>query len=106
MILFIKYALLVLLAAFVAGAALYSIASRRTSDVNLAGKRRSVMNILMGGMLITLALIAMFVFRGSTVSVIVEALFIVIGAFNVFSGIRSYSYYSRLTAGSRASRVK
>lgn len=54
------------------------------------------MNILLGSMLVLLALMSMFLFRGSTISIVVEAVFLVLGAFNVFSGLRSYGYYSRL----------
>jgi hypothetical protein len=53
------------------------------------------MNVMLGAMLVTLSLISMFLFRGSTVNIIVEAAFLLIGVFNIFSGLRSYSYYSR-----------
>lgn len=48
------------------------------------------MNVLLGAMLVTLSLMSMFLFRGSTINIIVEAAFLVIGAFNIFSGLRSY----------------
>ncbi|MNN91914.1 hypothetical protein D3C81_2100970 [compost metagenome] len=53
------------------------------------------MNISMGFMLIVLALIQMFMFSGSTVRVVVGALFMVIGAFNIFAGIRNLGIISR-----------
>ncbi|MNC72863.1 hypothetical protein D3C75_1239780 [compost metagenome] len=59
------------------------------------GRKRSIMNVLLGAMLVTLSLMSMFLFRGSTISIIVEAAFLIIGAFNLFSGLRSYGYYSR-----------
>ncbi|MNP82201.1 hypothetical protein D3C76_1807660 [compost metagenome] len=49
----------------------------------------------MGFMLIVLALIQMFMFSGSTVRVVVGALFMVIGAFNIFAGIRNLGIISR-----------
>ncbi|KUP21151.1 YtpI family protein [Paenibacillus sp. DMB5] len=102
MIMFIKYLLFILLVVFMIGAAAYSLSSRRTSDTQEKGRRRSIMNVLLGAMLVTLSLMSMFLFRGSTLSVIVEAVFLVIGAFNIFSGLRSYGYYSRSGSGRKA----
>ncbi|QSF46650.1 YtpI family protein [Paenibacillus tianjinensis] len=102
MIMLIKYLLFILLVVFMTGAAVYSLSSRRASDPMERGRRRSIMNILLGAMLVTLSLMSMFLFRGSTISIIVEALFLVIGAFNVFSGLRSYGYYSRSQHGRKA----
>ncbi|AIQ34835.1 MULTISPECIES: YtpI family protein [Paenibacillus] len=95
MVLFIKYLLFILLVVFVIGAAVYSLSSRRALNPRVKGLKRSVMNVMLGAMLVTLSLISMFLFRGSTVNIIVEAAFLLIGVFNIFSGLRSYSYYSR-----------
>ncbi|GAS80710.1 YtpI family protein [Paenibacillus amylolyticus] len=92
----LKYALIAIFAVVMVFAALNSIRSRRTSDAASAGLYRSWTNIWMGSMLIVLALILMFVFTGSTLSVVVEALFLIMGAYNVFAGIRNRSYYARL----------
>lgn len=43
---------------------------------------------------------SMFIFRGSTLNVVIEAVFLLLGLFNIFSGLRSYSYYSRARSGS------
>lgn len=91
-----KYVLIALFAIVMICSALNSIRSRRTPDPHLAGLYRSWTNIWMGSMLILLALILMFVYSGSTLSVIVEALFLVMGAYNVFAGIRNRSYYARI----------
>ncbi|AIQ51844.1 YtpI family protein [Paenibacillus sp. FSL R7-0331] len=103
MIMLIKYLLFILLVVFMIGAAAFSLSSRRTSDPAEKARRRSVMNVLLGAMLVTLSLMSMFLFRGSTLSVIVEAVFLVIGAFNIFSGLRSYGYYSRDGSRKKAS---
>jgi uncharacterized membrane protein len=95
MIIFIKYLLFILLVVFVIGAAVFSISSRRAPDPQNKGLKRSLMNVMLGAMLVTLGLMSMFLFSGSTVNIIVEAAFLVIGAFNIFSGLRSYGYYSR-----------
>lgn len=94
MVLFIKYVLFLLLTLSVLGAAWFSAASRRSTEPGDRARKRALMNMLLGCMLVLLALMSMFLFRGSTVSVVVEAVFIVIGAFNLFSGLRSYGYYS------------
>ncbi|WNS46381.1 YtpI family protein [Paenibacillus sp. MMS20-IR301] len=96
MIMFIKYLLFVLLAGFMISAAVYSYTYRRSADPLIKGLKRSVMNVLLGGMLVTLSLISMFLFRGSTLNVVIEAAFLLLGMFNIFSGLRSYSYYSRM----------
>ncbi|MFD2876568.1 YtpI family protein [Paenibacillus rhizoplanae] len=51
-------------------------------------------------MLVTLSLMSMFMFRGSTLNVVIEAAFLLLGLFNIFSGLRSYSYYSRMRSRS------
>lgn len=92
----IHYILYIILVLSVIAAALYSIRARRTADPADRGIYMSMMNIYMGMMLISLSLVCMFLFSGSTPAVIVEAVFLVLGAFNIFAGIRSRTYYSRL----------
>jgi hypothetical protein len=106
MILLIKYLLFILLVVFVIGAAYYSSASRRAVDPYDKGRKRAVMNVLMGAMLVALALMSMFIFHGSTIHIIVQAAFLVIGAFNIFSGLRSHSYYSRLSSAQSADQIR
>lgn len=95
MVLIIKYSLFILMVIFVIGAAIFSLSSRRAVNPRDKGLKRSVMNVMLGAMLVTLSLMSMFLFRGSTVNIIVEAAFFLIGGFNIFSGLRSYSYYSQ-----------
>lgn len=92
----IHYILYIVLVLSVVAAALYSIRARRTADPADRGIYMSMMNISMGIMLVSLSLVCMFLFSGSTPAVIVEAVFLVMGAFNIFAGIRSRTYYSRL----------
>ncbi|MCJ8010174.1 YtpI family protein [Paenibacillus sp. KQZ6P-2] len=92
----IRYILFALLVIACICAALYSSRSRRSRDARERGLYGAVTNIFMGIMLVALALIFMFIFRGSTVAVIVEGVFLVIGAFNIFAGIRNRGYYSRM----------
>ncbi|MEI0735796.1 YtpI family protein [Paenibacillus sp. JTLBN-2024] len=83
MVIFLRYLLFALLVVSCIGAALYSSRSRRAKDARERGIYGAVTNIFMGIMLVVLALIAMFMFRGSTVAVIIEAVFLVLGAFNI-----------------------
>jgi len=101
MILFIKYLLFILLVVFVLGAAYFSTSSRRSDDPLEKGLKRSMMNVMMGAMLVTLGLMSMFLYHGSTLNIIIEAVFLIIGLFNLFSGLRSYGYYSRAKSGSK-----
>ncbi|MDR0266855.1 YtpI family protein [Paenibacillus sp.] len=96
MVLFIRYVLFALLVIACICAGLYSSRSRRAKDARERGLYGAVTNIFMGIMLVMLALIFMFIFSGSTVAVIIEAVFLVLGAFNIFAGIRNRSYYSRM----------
>ncbi|AIQ28703.1 hypothetical protein P40081_11340 [Paenibacillus sp. FSL P4-0081] len=100
MIMLIKYLLFVLLVVFMISAAMYSFSSRRAADPLIKGLKRSIMNVLLGAMLVTLSLMSMFIFRGSTLNVVIEAAFLLLGIFNIFSGLRSHGYYSRLRSGS------
>lgn len=73
----------------------YSFKSRRSTDPVVRGSSSAKMNIWMGFMLIILSITQMFIFSGSTLRVIIGAVFMVLGAFNIFAGIRNNSYYSR-----------
>lgn len=91
----IRYALFAVLVISCIAAALYSIRARRKPDPIDRGIFLAATNISMGVMLLALAFIAMLMFSGSTPAVIVEAAFMVLGAFNIFAGLRSKSFYSR-----------
>ncbi len=73
----------------------FSVKSRRSLDPRTRGLAQAKMNISMGSMLIVLALIQMFMFSGSLIRVVVGALFMVLGAFNIFAGIRNRGIISR-----------
>ncbi|WP_219836004.1 YtpI family protein [Paenibacillus sp. R14(2021)] len=71
----------------------FSFQSRRTSDNRRRGILGARMNMSMGVMLIFIALFMMLAYTGSTVKVIIGALIIVIGLFNLFAGLRNHSIY-------------
>lgn len=98
MITVIKYILFILLVITCIASAYYSIRSHRSSNPTERGRYGATTNILMGIMLILISVVFMFIFRGSTPSVIVEALFLVLGAFNIFAGLRNRKYYGNQKA--------
>ncbi|QHT60118.1 hypothetical protein GXP70_09305 [Paenibacillus lycopersici] len=71
----------------------FSYNARRTSDVRRRGMLSARLNMCMGVMLVFIALFMMLAFSGSTVKVIISALIIVIGLFNLFAGLRNNSIY-------------
>ncbi|WP_376775476.1 YtpI family protein [Cohnella nanjingensis] len=73
----------------------FSYRSRRNADQTLRGLYGARMNICMGLMLIFLAILQMFIYSGSTLRVIVGALFLVLGIFNLFAGLRNHSHFKR-----------
>jgi len=75
------------------GSVFQSYKFRRSSDKTVRGKSNAMMNIFMGTMLLLVALLFMLVYSGSTVKVIIGTLFIVIGLFNLFAGLRNLSIY-------------
>jgi hypothetical protein len=85
---------LILISCFLS--AFYSFKARRTTDARLRGLFASRMNISMGIMLIFISLIQMFLFGGSSLRVVIGALFLLLGLFNLFAGLRNHSHYSRL----------
>ncbi|CAM4440065.1 MAG: YtpI family protein [Paenibacillus macerans] len=76
----------------------FSFKSRRSLDPKVRGLSAAKTNISMGVTLIILALIQMFMFSGSSLRVVIGALFMVLGAFNIFAGIRNHGIFSRQKA--------
>ncbi|MFX3635056.1 MAG: YtpI family protein [Candidatus Pristimantibacillus sp.] len=72
---------------------LFSYKSRRSSDQRLRGLNASRMNISMGVMLIFIAGVQLFLSNESTARIIIGTLFLVLGLFNLFAGLRNQSHY-------------
>ncbi|MBD2848268.1 YtpI family protein [Paenibacillus sp. IB182496] len=72
----------------------FSIRYRREADPRRRGLNNARMNISMGTMLVLMALVQMLVFSGSTVRLIIGAVFLVLGLFNLFAGLRNHSFYN------------
>lgn len=84
------------------GSAYFSVTGRRSKDQLDRAIYGATTNIMMGCMLIILAFIFMLIFSGSTVSIVIEALFLVLGAFNIFAGLRNRGYYKKIKASSQS----
>ncbi|MGG6313038.1 YtpI family protein [Paenibacillus macerans] len=95
----IQYVLYAFLIITCVSSVFFSFKSRRTLDPRVRGLAAAKTNISMGVMLIILALIQMFLFSGSTLRVVIGALFMVLGAFNIFAGIRNHGILSRRQQG-------
>lgn len=74
----------------------YSIRARRSREPRERGLHTAHMNINMGAMLLLMSLIQMVMFSGSTVRMIVGAIFLLLGLFNLFAGLRNRSLFSAM----------
>lgn len=82
--------------------AFFSLRARRSSDSLARGLNSARMNISMGIMLIFIAGIQLFLSNESTLRIVIGAIFIVIGVFNLFAGLRNLGAYRAM--GRNASR--
>ncbi|WP_337099614.1 YtpI family protein [Paenibacillus sp. YIM B09110] len=71
----------------------FSLKSRRGTDAKLRGVNAAKMNISMGVMLMFIALVQLFLSNESTVRIVIGSLFLVLGVFNLFAGLRNLSVY-------------
>ena len=74
----------------------YSVKYRRQHSRKHRGVYAAKMNISMGVMLLAISLVQFLLFTGSTLRVIVGAVFLLLGLFNLFAGIRNYGLFSRV----------
>jgi uncharacterized membrane protein HdeD (DUF308 family) len=75
--------------------AVFSFKSRRSSDARTRAVFAARMNISMGAMMLFIALVQLFLSGESTLRIVIGAIFLVIGVFNLFAGLRNLSLYSR-----------
>jgi len=78
------------------GSVYFSIRYRRQQSRKARGIDAARMNMSMGVMLISISFIQLFLFTGSSVRVVVGAVMLLLGLFNLFAGIRNHGVYSRL----------
>jgi Zn-dependent protease len=89
----LHWLLMILICLLSLGSVYYSYKSRRSADARARGMNAALMNICMGFMLVLIAIFFMLAYSGSTLKVIVGAMFIVLGLFNLFAGLRNHSIY-------------
>lgn len=89
-------ALLVLFACSLFGSVFFSVRYRRQLSRKTRGLDAAKMNMSMGVMLISISIIQLFLFTGSTLRVIVGLVMLLLGLFNLFAGIRNYGVYDRI----------
>lgn len=83
----------VLVAILLAFSFYYSYKTRRQTDPILRGLLQAKQNMAMGMMLAVLSVYPLYLMPGSTIRVLVGALFLILGLFNLFAGIRNHAVY-------------
>ncbi|WP_243735243.1 YtpI family protein [Paenibacillus turpanensis] len=83
--------LVIVIAVFSALSIYYSVMSRRAADMTRKAQLSSKMNICMGSMLIAVSAVQLVLFEESKVRSVVGIVFLLLGLFNLFAGIRNLS---------------
>jgi asparagine N-glycosylation enzyme membrane subunit Stt3 len=71
----------------------YSVKFRRERKPDHKGLLQAKQNISMGIMLNLLALYPLLIISGSSVGIVIGAMFLLLGLFNLFAGIRNHMIY-------------
>jgi glucose uptake protein GlcU len=71
----------------------YSFRSRTQKDAILRGVLTAKMNISMGFMLVAMALLQIFLYETNTLRTALGIIFLLLGLFNFFSGVRNHMHY-------------
>ncbi len=74
----------------------FSFRSRRATEPRVRGLNAARMNISMGALLLLAALVQIVLFEPDTVRIIVGAMFLLLGLFNLFAGLRNHGRFSRM----------
>ncbi|MFC4776375.1 YtpI family protein [Paenibacillus sp. GCM10023252] len=75
---------------------IHSLRARRSQDPRARGLYSARMNVSMGTMLLFMAAIQLFLSNESTLRIVMGSLFLVLGVFNIFAGLRNLSHYRTL----------
>jgi uncharacterized membrane protein len=73
----------------------FSFRYRRSQDHSVRGFHQAHMNICMGIMLVAIALTQIIMFKSDWLRSIIGAIFLLIGLFNLFAGIRNRRIYAQ-----------
>ena len=74
----------------------FSIASRRAKEPRVRGLHTARLNISMGALLLQMALVQIILFEPDTMRIIIGSIFLLIGLFNLFAGLRNISIFTRM----------
>jgi hypothetical protein len=74
----------------------FSIASRRASNPKSRGMHTARMNVSMGLLLVLLAFVQFILFEPDTIRIVLGSLFLLLGLFNGFAGIRNYGIFIKM----------
>jgi len=88
-----QYVLTVLIVASLGFSVFYSFRYRLHKDPQARGLYAARMNISMGMLLILLSLVQLFQFEMNTVRLVIGALLLLLGLFNLFAGLRNHSRF-------------
>ncbi|MDF2670503.1 MAG: hypothetical protein K0R67_2809 [Paenibacillus sp.] len=80
------------------GSVYNSFKYRSQTDHKLRGLHAAKMNMCMGIMMIAISFIQMLLFSGSTVRVVIGAIILLVGLFNLFAGIRNHGFFNRMNS--------
>ncbi|HZG58451.1 YtpI family protein [Paenibacillus sp.] len=78
------------------GSVAFSLLARRATEPKARGLHAARTNLCMGALLVLAAAVQFVLFEPDTVRIIVGSLFLLIGIFNLFAGLRNYGYFSRM----------
>lgn len=74
----------------------FSFKSRRAGDPKHRGLYAARMNMSMGALLILAALVQLVLFEPDTIRIVVGAIFLLVGAFNIFAGVRNHIHFTKM----------
>ncbi|GIP17016.1 hypothetical protein J40TS1_26580 [Paenibacillus montaniterrae] len=80
----------------------YSVRSRQAKDPVRKGLLGGKLNVSMGAMLILMSIIQLLYSNESTLRIVLGAVFLLLGLFNLFAGLRNVSYYRNKEQHSQA----
>ena len=89
----VKNVVFILLLLSLGSSIYFSIKFRKQTDPLVRGVYQAKQNISMGFMLIMLAIYPLYLLPGTNVSITIGILFLLIGLFNLFAGLRNQSIY-------------
>jgi hypothetical protein len=75
----------------------YSRGSKKATDAKDRGIQTARMNMYLGTMLVSMALIQILYYEGSTVRIVIGSIFLLLGLFNVLAGYRNFTKWNQST---------